>query len=110
MVSTLALTAAPLDALPRPVLAMALVRAFWNELLAPATVLVEAVGVPGPDAELAAPAALIVLVGVVEVVVAVVLVAVPVVLPVPVVPAVPELDVDKLVVCVPLAAPAAVLM
>jgi hypothetical protein len=39
MVSTLALTAAPLEAEPRPVLAMALVSAFCTELLAPPAVL-----------------------------------------------------------------------
>src|ERR1700679_3219153 len=110
MVSTLALTAAPLEAAPRPVLAMALVREFWNELIEPATVAVDAaVVVPAADATVAAPATvLVVLVGAVELAVTVVP-AVPAALPVLVALAVLEPDVDKLVVCVPLAAPAAVL-
>src|ERR1700722_5971813 len=106
MVSTLALTAAPLDAAPRPVLAMALVRAFWNEFLPPATAVVDAVGVPAAAAELAAPAGLAALVGVVELVVAIVPVTPATA---PLLPAVPALEADKFVVCVPLAAPAAVL-
>ena len=84
---------------------MALVRAFWNELLAPAPV-VDAVGVPAAAAELVAPVGLAALVGVVELVVAIVPVTPAAA---PVVPAVPALEADKLVVCVPLAAPAAVL-
>src|ERR1700677_3463324 len=113
MVSTLALTAAPLDAAPRPVLAMALVREFWNELIEPATVAVDAaVVVPAADATVAAP--VLVPVGLVFVLVVLVVIAGAVelavtVLPVLVAAAVPEPDVDKLVVCVPLAAPAAVL-
>src|ERR1700678_4423115 len=98
MFSTLALTAAPLEAAPRPVWAMALVREFWNELIEPATVAVDAaVVVPAADAAAAAP--VLVLVGVVELAVTGVAAA----------PAVLEPDVDKFVVCVPLAAPAAVL-
>src|ERR1700679_3929012 len=112
MVSTLALTAAPLEAAPRPVLAMALVREFWNELIEPATVAVDAaVVVPAADATVAAPATVlvpVVLAGGVEPDVTVVP-AVPAVLPVLVGLAVLAPDVDKLVVCVPLPAPAAVL-
>src|ERR1700722_1465943 len=107
MVSALALTAAPLDAAPRPVLAMALVRAFWNELLAPAIAVADAAAPPAVTPALGAallgiaplgvaPRGAVVLVGAVEFVVPRV--------------AVPEPGADKLVVCVPLAAPAAVLM
>src|SRR5580698_5428655 len=53
MVSAFALTAAPLDTAPRPVLAMALVNAFRTELLAPAVV---ALGVGDDDPASAAPA------------------------------------------------------
>ncbi len=74
MVSTLALTAAPLDAAPRPVLAMALVRAFWNELLAPAVAVVDTAGVAA--AELVVPVGAVVPAGAVVLVCAAVVVCV----------------------------------
>jgi len=60
MVSSVELTAAPLEAAPRPVLAIALVSAFWSDRLAPAAVVVlgatPAVVIAPPLAAAAPPA------------------------------------------------------
>src|ERR1700685_420881 len=110
MVSLLALTAAPLDTAPRPVLAIAFVNAFCTELLAPAAAAV-------PVAPLApatlAEAPLPVLAPKLEPVLALPAEAAaarpPLPLPPMAVVEVPPPAVGKLEVCVPVAAPPDVL-
>jgi|SRR5580704_9028018 hypothetical protein len=115
MVSWRALTAAPLDTAPRPVLAMALVSAFCTELLAPAVAAVAVPVAPLVPATLTVlpPLAVALALGLARVLVPpAALVALMPALPLPpmaVVDVVPPPAVNKLEVCVPVAAPPDVL-